>query len=205
MMHGEDSMTMLMHPHITSCLAVVCHLVMSLHLHTPPHHTPRPLHVPPHHVTRPLSLHMPHCHAPHASLLCWCDFLFFFFLLTLSFAVQSPHTLTILFAAQWHPPQPQHHMAWQLWPQHHTWCDNHDCDTIWHNDTHRDHATTVTVTPHSVTTLPATTTTPHGTMAMTTTPHVVWQPWPWHYTVQQPWLWHHTVRPHPPQPQHHMV
>src|SRR5216683_6836658 len=59
---------------------------------------PCPLHTTPCQVAGPSSPHALHCHAPHTGLLCWCDFLFFFFLLTSSFAAQSPHSLTILFA-----------------------------------------------------------------------------------------------------------
>src|SRR5216683_2869662 len=61
-------------------------LVMSSHLHVPHCHAPCPLHVPPcllpgprHHTCHVLCfswLCMPSHHAPHASLLFWCFFLF---------------------------------------------------------------------------------------------------------------------------------
>src|SRR6266851_10288722 len=73
-----------------------CHLVP--HSCMPPHCAPYLLHVTPRQVAGPSSLHMLHCCAPCASLLCWCNFLFFFFLLTSSFVAQSPCSLTILFA-----------------------------------------------------------------------------------------------------------
>ncbi len=105
--------------------------------------------------------------APFAGLFSACMLSFFFFLLTSSFAVQSPC--------------PNGTMV--MWPRGH---DNDDCSygTMWCDDNHHDHNTTqcdnrdcnatrgvtaATMTTHSVTTV-TTTTTPHGTTTVTVTP-----------------------------------
>ena len=94
-----------------------------------------------------------HHHATHASVPSGMFFFFsfLFFLLISSFVVQSP----------------QSHAVWQhpLWPR-----NNPDHNTIWCDDTHHNHTTTLTATQHS------------------TTPTM---------TTQQPQLRHNTVWWHP--------
>src|SRR6266851_3726509 len=105
--------------------------------------------------------------APFAGLFSACMLSFFFFLLTSSFAVQSPY--------------PNGTMV--MWPRGHD-NDDHSYGTTRHDDNHYNHSTTrrdnrdhdatcgmtaVTTTTHSTTTM-TTTTTPHGTTTATMTP-----------------------------------
>jgi hypothetical protein len=140
---------MLMHLHVTLCLAIACYLIIFSHLHAPPHH-----------VAGPSALHVPRCRAPHRSAChlavllvlaysagAFFFFLFSFFLLTSSFSVQSLRSLQF---------------------NDTTWCNGHDRDTTQHNNrncdntrrdnTHRNHTTNATATPRGCTTPTATTT-----------------------------------------------
>src|SRR6266851_2842253 len=115
-----------------------CHLVP--HNCAPMCHASCLLHVTPLQVARPLLPHTLHCYAPCASLLYWCNFLFFFFLLMSSLPMDVQPSSP---SRAYHSPT--------------TNCDD-DATTV----------IMMTATPHSVAT-PSTTTIPHGVMAVTAT------------------------------------
>ena len=179
-------MMMLMCSYIALCLAVVHHLAVSSHLHTPPRCAPPRCMC---HVARPSSPHAPRCHAPrscacHLAMLldhthCIAGLLmpayvllvhFFFFFFSVNYHLQSSHhapsPCSLLTDVQqsfpsraYHSPTTNRNNKGIMAITCSDNGDRDDCDLTVAPCS----ATTVTATPHHGPT-------PHGAMNVTTTP-----------------------------------